>query len=309
MSKIPELNPQWQAFALEFLEVGMTKDFATWANLCNRVGVALLAPKTLALEGEAGTPVEVEGHREGKGNADEPAATAQGADETEDEPNGEDEGEDANGDAAGGNVNAAGVILPELETQSLVAGTEGDHANLNGHNFDTLSLLQCKPTPATPSGRPTLEKMIASARRLKHASAVAVRFAPSSKIRVECKGCVHEEDAVKQGPSLSQGFNRHVDYVFELKMGAATWMIERSYQDIKVAYEHLQLKGRLSIGVFKLGQPPPSHMAEYLEAVLGCNRAWQINAPYIVDLCNLRPVYEMYPPMHSVLPRFPRPTW
>jgi hypothetical protein len=92
-------------------------------------------------------------------------------------------------------------------------------------------------------------------------------------------------------------------------MGAATWMIERSYQDIKVAYEHLQLQGRVSIGLFKLGQPPPSHMAEYLEAVLGCERAWQVFAPYIVDLCDLRPAYEMYPAIHPLLPCFPHPNW
>ena len=67
----------------------MTKDFTAWANLCNLVGAALLAAKTSPMEGEAGTPVEMEGHRDGQGNTDEPAATAQAADEIEDEPNDE----------------------------------------------------------------------------------------------------------------------------------------------------------------------------------------------------------------------------
>jgi hypothetical protein len=187
-SKLPELCPQWQAFALQFLKVGRTKEFAAWSRLCNQVGAALLAPKTLALDGDASTPVEMEGHGDGDGNPDEPAAIAQGADETEDKPNGDDEGEgeEANGDIDAGNA-----------TQSH------DPDNFNGHDPDTISLLHSKPVPATRSG-PTVEELIAFARRRQHASAIACVSRRVPKFSSSAKGA----STRKMPPSKDPAFPR-----------------------------------------------------------------------------------------------------
>lgn len=175
-SKLADLSTQGQAFVADLVEVLTTKDAAAWASLCERVGATLPEPKTLALEGEAGSPVEVEGHRDGEKNPDEPAAIAQGTDERDDEPN--DEGSDdekGNGDIAGGDANAAGVITPQLEIESLVAGTaEGDHGDLNDSG-DVLRLPLPKTDRKIRHDR-ELAKAIKYARRRQHTMTVGVRF-------------------------------------------------------------------------------------------------------------------------------------
>ena len=327
--KLADHSVQGQGYMLEFLEFLTTKDAAAWANLCSWLGATLLAPKTLALEGEAGSPLEVEGHRDGEGNLDEPTVIAQDADERDDEPNDEDgDDREGNGDIAGGNANAAGVILPQLEIESLVAGTaEGDHGDLN----DRGDVLR-RPLPKTDRKirhDRELDKAIKYARRRQHAMIVGVRFKPAAavekvgsnivwalerpRISVFNRGAVHAKDGNVLDAGVTSGIrtkDRQVDFLFAFKMSKTTWTAELSYDDIKDAWEYMHM-GSVRLGGYRLpwGQPRPSQMTQYLEDVLNSAPTWHAYSSFLVEMCGLRTPYDMSPALQVHFPKFPAPYW
>jgi len=333
-SKLADLSAQGQAFVADLVEVLTTKDAAAWANLCERVGVTLPVPKTLALEGEAASPVEVEGHRDGEENPDEPAAIAQCADEREDEPNdegGDDEGgddEEGNGDIAGGDANAAGVITPQLEVESLVADTaEGDHGDLNDSG-DVLRLPLPKTDRKTCHDR-ELAEAIKYARRRQHAMTVGVRFESAAAagkvgrnivwalerphISVFNRGPVHAQDGNVLDAGVASGIrtkDRQVDFLFAFKMSKTTWTAELSYYDIKDAWKYMHM-GSVWLGGYGIpwGQPRPSQMAQYLQDLLNSAPAWHAYSSFLVEMCGLRTPYEMSPALQVHFPKFPAPYW
>lgn len=251
-----------------------------------------------------------QGNHHDDGNRDQMRTAAQDAEEGENEPNDEEGGGNDDENRRGGNADAAGVIWDS--GASLVVGTaEGRH----GHDSNGGSISACMEHKMAPAARrhPELEMHLADARERiaaaivkKQVSQVWANARPSIKVAI--MGCVRAQGAVAQDSkqSLAQGFDRHVDYNFQLNVGDVTWPIERSYADIKAASDALE---KIKLPDFGLRQPDPSDMAKFLEAVANSRRAWNKFPTLVVELCDLRKVYDHCPSMKSTFLNFPHPHW
>ena len=133
------------------------------------------------------------------------------------------------------------------------------------------------------------------------------------RISVFNRGPVHAKDGDVLDAGVTSGIrtkDRQVDFLFVFKMGETTWTVELSYDDVKEAWEWMHTCS-VRLGGYGLawGQPGPSQMAQYLEAVLNSAPAWHAYSQFLVELCGLRTPYDMSPALQVHFPNFPAPHW